>query len=168
MPRIRSKQSIHQMWQFPQFKCNLLTQYFSLPLSPVHSDPFKKLVTKHESWKGNLFDFFCLPSIVVGCPSVRYHEIAFRSIIPKFKMNISSLLKSRGHSAVCAALVRSGRSANVTEFNLLVRNPSTASVISRNSQWAVTSGTLFCGYNCSLDLGPLLLTWINLNWYQHG
>ena len=29
-------------------------------------------------------------------------------------------------------------------FGLLVRNPSTASAISMDSQWAVTSGTLFC------------------------
>ena len=53
-------------------------------------------------------------------PSDRHHGNAFHPIIPKFKMNASSLLKSCSRSAVC------GRSANVTEFSLLVHNPSTA------------------------------------------
>ena len=92
MPRIRSKQSIHQMGRFAHLSVTLLTQYFSLPLSPVRSDPSKEAVTNDQSRKGNLFDFFCLPSIVVGYPSVRRRELALRSIIPKFKMNASSLL----------------------------------------------------------------------------
>ena len=54
--------------------------------------------------------FFCLPSIIVGYRSIRHHELVFQSIIPKFKMNASSLLKSRGRSAIC------GRSANVMEY----------------------------------------------------
>ena len=92
MPRIRSKQSIHQMGRFAHLSVTLLTKYFSLPLSPVRSNPSKEAVTNDQSRKGNLFDFFCLASIVVGYPSVRRRELALRSIIPKFKMNASSLL----------------------------------------------------------------------------
>ena len=92
MPRIRSKQSIHQMGRFAHLSVTLLTQYFSLPLSPVRSDPSKEAVTNDQSRKRNLFDFFCLPSIVVGYPSVRRRELALRSIILKFKINASSLL----------------------------------------------------------------------------
>ena len=58
MPRIRSKQSIHQMGRFAHLSVTLLTQYFSLPRSPVRSDPSKEAVTNDQSWKGNLFDFF--------------------------------------------------------------------------------------------------------------
>ena len=58
MPRIRSKQSIHQMGRFAHLSVTLLTQYFSLPLFPVRSDPSKKAVTNDQSRKGNLFDFF--------------------------------------------------------------------------------------------------------------
>ena len=72
---------------------------------------------------------------------------------------------------VCAALIRSSRSANVMEFSHLVHNPSTASAISMDSLWAVNSGTLFCDLtvkwyqlnstsNC--HLAPLLPTWINI------
>ena len=58
MPRIRSKQSIHQMGRFAHLSVTLLTQYFSSPLSPVRSDPSKESVTNNQSRKGNLFDFF--------------------------------------------------------------------------------------------------------------
>ena len=58
MPRIRSKQSIHQMGRFAHLSVTLLTQSFSLPLSPVRSDPPKEAVTNDQSRKGNLFDFF--------------------------------------------------------------------------------------------------------------
>ena len=58
MPRIRSKQSIHQMGRFAHLSVTSLTQYFSLPLSPVRSDPSKEAVTNDQSRKGNLFDFF--------------------------------------------------------------------------------------------------------------
>ena len=60
MPRIRSKQSIHQMGRFAHLSVTLLTQYFSLPLLPVRSDPSKEAVTNDQSRKGNLFDFFLL------------------------------------------------------------------------------------------------------------
>ena len=58
MPRIRSKQSIHQMGRFAHLSVILLTQSFSLPLSPLRSDPPKEAVTNDQSRKGNLFDFF--------------------------------------------------------------------------------------------------------------
>ena len=46
------------MGRFAHLSVTLLTQSFSLPLSPVRSDPPKEAVTNDQSRKGNLLDFF--------------------------------------------------------------------------------------------------------------
>ena len=84
-----------------------------------------------------IFLFFCLPSIVVGYPSIRRRGLAFQSIIPKFKMNASSIKITRP-----LRRLQSIRECDRV-FSLLVRNPSTGSVITMDSQWTVSSGMVF-------------------------
>ena len=109
MPRIRSKQSIHQMGRFAHLSVTLLTQYFSLPLSPVRSDPSKEAVTNDQSRKGNLFDFLL---------AVDHSWLSIRQASwTRFTIDHSKIQNE------CKFFIGDGI------FSLLVHNPSAASAI---------------------------------------
>ena len=119
---------IHQMGRIAHTKRNLVNTKFSMVTVACMFESFNETSSQWSIVKRKFVWLFCLSSIVISNPSDRRRGHAYYPIIPKFKMNGSSLLKS----------------ANVTEFRLLVRNPSAASAITMDSQWAVGSGTVFC------------------------
>ena len=137
-PTTRSYQPIHQMERIVHTKRNLMKTKFFMTTVACMFESFNEISNQWSIVKRKFLWLFCLSSIVVSNASDRRRGHAFYPIITKFKVIASSLLKSRGRSAVC------GRSAIVTEFSLLVRNPSAASAITMDSQWAVGSWTVFC------------------------
>ena len=94
-------------------KRNLMNTKFSMVTVACMFESFNETSSQWSIVKRKFLWLFCLSSIVVSNPSDRRPGHAFHPIIPKFKMNASSLLKS----------------VNVTEFGLLVRNPSAVSAI---------------------------------------
>ena len=117
------------MGRIAHTKRNLMNTKFSMVTVACMFESFNETSSKWSIVKRKFLWLFCLSSIVVSNPSDRRRGHAFHPIIPKFKMNASSLLES----------------TNVTEFSLLVRNPSAASAITMDSQWAVGSAAVFCG-----------------------
>ena len=114
------------LWGQIQMQMCVLWQWYTLGVCATISCLFKSFkeisnhaIINHEK-EIHLFIyflfiyFFCLSSTVVSYPSVGRREFAFWSIVPKFKVLY------RNHAVappfVCVALVRTGRSANVTEF----------------------------------------------------
>ena len=140
------------MGRIAHTKRNLMNTKFFMVTVACMFESFNETNSQWSIVKRKFLWLFCLSSIVVSNPSDRRRGHAFHPIIPKFKMNASSLLKS----------------ANETEFSLLVRNPSAASAITMDSQWTVASGTVFCG-NTATKTPAIFqddrITWITRNPY---
>ena len=115
---------------------------YSSPLSSLCLNPSKESATNHWPRKRNFFGFsVCIRSYLAIHPTGVVNSLSTRTF--QIQNEWLSLLKSRGRSVVC--LIRADRSANETEFTLLMRSPSIASAISMGNELRITSGTLFCG-----------------------